>query len=114
MWGEGKELGADPEAAQLPSSCLSGVYRHEKCGEWARASVSSGTESPRQTKWLLLLQLIFEGRLDSVYSDSANGLRIFMAKPPTEVCLEPKAVRVVTSRHILQLCPLSLGGRRRA
>lgn len=69
---------------------------------------SAVEQNPCATKRLLLLQLISESRLDSVYSDPANGVYIFMSKPLTEVCLEPTATRVVSSRHILQLCTLLL------
>lgn len=60
---------------------------------------SAVEQNPCTTKRLLLLQLISEGRLDSVYSDPANGVYIFMSQPLTEVCLEPTATRVVSSRQ---------------
>lgn len=60
---------------------------------------SAVEQNLRATKRLSLLQLISEGRPDSVYSDPANGLYIFMSKLPSEVCLEPTVTRVVSSRQ---------------
>lgn len=73
---------------------------------WCKRSVENGhvlcsavEQNLRATKRLSLLQLISEGRPDSVYSDPANGFYIFMSKLPSEVCLEPTVTRVVSSRQ---------------
>ena len=73
---------------------------------------SAVEQNLRATKRLLLLQLISEGRPDSVYSDPANGLYIFMSKLPSEVCLEPTVTRVVSSRqtHLTAAHPSLEGG----
>lgn len=76
MGGE-RGIAAKPRAAELPASSLSGADQQTSCGEQPRALVSNGTQPQRKMKWLLLLRLLFEGRLSPVYSESAKRLHFY-------------------------------------
>lgn len=68
-----EEMGGERGIAAKPRAA-----ERAHCREQPWALVSSGTQSQRKMKWLLLPRLLFEGRLSPVYSESAKRLHFYV------------------------------------